>query len=277
MTQRLKSKVAVITGSGAGIGKAIAVLFAEQGARVVVGDINSETGKETVAEIMALGGESIFAYCDTSVFEDVENLVDTAVKTYGALDIMVNNAGIASINKCVDVSLEEWDRGIAVNLTGVFYGCKCAIPAMLKNKRGSIVNISSMSGLFGDYGMCWYNTTKGGVANLTRNIAIDYARQGIRCNAVNPGLILTEIGRRGWDSDHKIRNAIGRHYPMGRPGTPKEVAYCALFLASDESSFVNGVNLLCDGGITAHTGQPSYGDIDEYLSRTSLEIPTDKL
>lgn len=275
--KRLDTKVAVITGGGDGIGKAIAVLFALEGAKVVVGDINEETGNNTVNQIGTEEGDGTFVQCDTSRYDEVENLVKTAEEKYGRLDIMVNNAGIASINKCADVPLEEWDRGVAVNLTGVFYGCKCAIPAMLKNGNGSIINISSTSGLFGDYGMCWYNATKGGVSNLTRNVAIDYARQGLRCNAINPGIVLTEIGRRAWDGDTKFRDAIGQHYPMGRPGTPKEVAFCALFLASDESSFVNGINLICDGGISAHTGQPYYGDIDEYLSWKALEIPQDKL
>lgn len=262
MKGRLDNKVVVVTGGGAGIGNAVAVLFAKEGARVVVGDINDETGKRTVERIVGIGGEAIFVHCDTSKFKDVENLVNTAVNTYERLDIMVNNAGIGATNKCADTSLEEWDRGVAVNLNGVFYGCKCAIPVMLKNGGGSIINTSSISGLVGDYDMCWYNTTKGGVANLTRNIAIDYARQGIRCNAVNPGLILTDMGRPAWEGDEKTRAAIKRNYPMGRPGTPEEVAYCVLFLASDESSFVTGINLVCDGGITAHTGQPRYGDIE---------------
>ena len=277
MKRRLEDKVAIVTGGGAGIGEAVAILFAEEGAKIVVGDVNKDTGGRTVNKIKAAGGEAIFVYCDTSKFKEVENLVNTAVKTYGKLDIMVNNAGIVAEGKCADTPLEDWDRGIAVDLTGVFYGCKCAIPAMLKNGSGSIINVSSMSGLFGDYGICWYNAAKGGVSNLTRNIAIDYARQGIRCNAVNPGLILTEIGRPLFNSDARVREAIGQHYPMGRPGTAREVAYCALFLASDESSFVNGVNLLCDGGITAWTGQPFYGDMDGYLSRTPVELPPDKL
>ncbi len=273
--KRLEDRVAIVTGAGVGIGEAIALLFAEEGARVVVSDINKDTGERTVSKIKAAGGAARFVYCDTSKFKDVENLVNTAAKTYGKLDIMVNNAGIVTYSKCADTTLEDWDRGIAVDLTGVFYGCKCAIPAMLKNGKGSIINVSSLSGLFGDYGMCWYNTAKGGVSNLTRNIAIDYARQGIRCNAINPGLTLTELAKPAW-ADPKVREAIARNYPMGRPGTPKEIAYCALFLASEESSIVNGVNLLCDGGITAHTGQPYYGNMDEYNSRTAVEIPPDK-
>jgi NAD(P)-dependent dehydrogenase (short-subunit alcohol dehydrogenase family) len=267
--KRLENKVAIVTGGGVGIGKAVAVLFAEEGAMVVVGDINKDTGSNTVKEIQTAGGKAIFVGCDTSKFKDVENLVNKTVLTYGKLDIIVNNAGIASMNKCADTSLEEWDRGIAIDLTGVFYGCKFAIPAMLKNGSGSIINVSSLSGLFGDYSMCWYNAAKGGVANL------DYARQGIRCNAINPGFTLTEMVREGWENDVKFREGIGRNYPMGRPGTAREVAYCALFLASDESSIVNGVNLLCDGGITAHTGQPDFANMDEYLSRKPVKIPPD--
>ena len=267
--KRLDGKVAIITGGGRGIGEAIATLFAEEGAKVVVADINKDTGNRTVNTIKAAGGESIFVYCDTSNFNDVENLVDAAVTTFGKLDIMVNNAGIyrEQPGKCADTTLEAWDRGIAIDLSGVFYGCKCAIPAMLRNGRGSIVNVSSVSGLFGEYGMCWYNAAKGGVSNMTRNIAIDYARQGIRCNAVNPGMTAAGRGTPPRDNPSKIMDDVEWIFPMGRPGTAKEVAYCVLFLASDESAIVNGVNLLCDGGITAHSGQPPFGNVE----RQSLE------
>lgn len=275
MNGRLVKKVAIVTGSGSGIGKAIALLFAQEGACVVIGNTSKDNGERTVMEIQAAGGKAIFVQCDVSKFKQVENLVDTAVKTYGKLDIMVNNAAIATLNKCAETSLEEWDRGISVNLTGVFYGCKCAITAMLKNGGGSIINVSSIGGLFGDYGQCWYNAAKGGVSNLTRNIAVDYARQGIRCNALNPGLTLTEMTRQGWENDAKLKETIGRIYPFGRPGKPIEVAYCALFLASDEASIVNGVNLSCDGGLAAYSGQPAYGNMEEYLSRKPAEIPPD--
>ena len=274
--KRLEGKVAIVTGAGVGIGEATAILFAEEGARVAVCDIRRESGERTVNKIKAAGGEAIFVYCDVSKSKEVENLVNTTVETYGKLDIIMNNAGYISQYKCADTPLEEWDKGIAVDLSGVFYGCKYAIPAMLKNGGGSIINVSSMSGLFADYKMCWYNTAKGGVANMTRNIAIDYARQGIRCNAINPGLTLTRMAKSAWESDPRIKDAVGRNYPMGRPGTPREVAYCALFLASDESSIVNGVNLVCDGGLTAYTGQPDYAAMDEYLSRKHIEPPADK-
>lgn len=272
MAGRLEEKVAIVTGGGAGIGKAIANLFSGEGASVVVSDINDETGSNTVREIESTGGKATFCHCDISIFKEVEYLVDLTVRTYGKLDIMVNNAGIGGIGKCADTTLEDWNTGIAVDLTGVFYGCKCAIPQMLKNGGGSIINVSSVSGLRGDYRMCWYNAAKGGVTNLTRNIAIDYGRQGIRCNAINPGYTLSEMTRQGWENDAKLREAIGRNYPMGRPGAAKEVAYCALFLASDESSIVNGVNLSCDGGITAHSGQPDW-DLEEYNSRKPVKMP----
>lgn len=274
--ERLEGKVAIVTGAGTGIGEATAMLFAEEGAKVVVCDINRETGPRTVKKIKDAGGEAIFVYCDVSKFQEVEDLVNTAVNTYGKLDIIMNNAGYLSTGKCADTPLEEWDKGIAVDLSGVFYGCKYAIPAMLKSGGGSIINVSSVSGLFGDYSFCWYNTAKAGVANMTRSIAIDYARQGIRCNAINPGLTLTEICKALFESDPRTKDGVGRNYPMGRPGTSREVAYCALFLASDESSIVNGVNLLCDGGITAHTGQPAYPAMDEYLSREFITPPADK-
>jgi len=274
--KRLEGRVAIVTGSGAGIGEAMAVLFAEEGAKVVINDINRETGERTVKKIRNAGGEATFVYADVSRAEDVENMVKAGAKTYGKLDIIVNNAGYLTFTKCADMTLSEWEKGIAVDLTSVFLGCKYAIPEMLKVGGGSIINISSCLGLFGDYKYCWYNAAKGGVSNLTRSIAIDYAREGIRCNAICPGLVLTEMTKPLLVKDPRIKSAIAQNFPMGRPATPREIAYVALFLASDESSIVTGVNLLADGGMTARSGQPDYNYMDEYLAREYIEPPEDK-
>jgi meso-butanediol dehydrogenase / (S,S)-butanediol dehydrogenase / diacetyl reductase len=271
MMKRLESKVAIITGAGSGIGEATALLFAEEGAKVVVSDINKTGGEQTARKIKDMAGNAIFVYCDVSKFKDVENLVETSVNTYGKLDIIMNNAGYISPFACADTPLDEWDKGLSIDLNGVFYGCKYAIPAMLKNGGGSIINVSSISGLYGDYKMCWYNAAKAAVANLTRSVAIDYARDGIRCNAINPGMTITEMTKGLLDSDPRIKEAIGRDYPSGGLGTPREVANCALFLASDESSIVNGINLVCDGGLSAHSGQPDFAAIEKYMSRKYVE------
>jgi meso-butanediol dehydrogenase/(S,S)-butanediol dehydrogenase/diacetyl reductase len=273
--KRLQRKVAIVTGGGTGIGEATAVLFAKEGAEVVVNDVNMEAGERTVKRIIDADGGAIFTYGDVSKPKDIENVVKTAVRTYGRLNILVNNAGYLTMAKCADTPLEEWEKGIAVDLTGVFLGCKYAIPEMLKAGGGSIVNISSCSGLYGEYKLCWYTAAKGGVSNLTRSVAVDYAREGIRCNAVCPALTLTEMTKPHFAKDPRIKSAIGVNFPMGRPATPREIAFVALFLASDESSIVNGVNLLADGGLTAHSGQPDYGYMDEYLSRKYIAPPED--
>lgn len=273
---RLAGKIAIVTGAGTGIGEAIAVVYAEEGAKVVVSDINDANGATVVNIIKQGGGEAMYIACDVSDPKQVESLIDQTVKAYGRLDTICNNAGYLSVGNCDETPLEEWDKGIAVDLSGVFYGCKYAIKAMLKTGGGSIVNISSVSGLFGDYAFCWYNAAKGGVANMTRNIAIDYARRGIRCNAVNPGLTLSEICKALFEADPRTKDGVGRNYPMGRPGAPREVATACMFLASDEASIINGVNLLADGGITAHTGQPAYVGMDEYLARQFVEVPPDR-
>lgn len=269
-------KSAIVTGAGTGIGEAIATVYAEEGAKVVVSDINDDNGKAVVDVIKKGGGEAMYIRCDVADPKQVQALIEQTVKAYGKLDTICCNAGYLSVGTCVETSLEEWDKGIAVDLSGVFYCCKYAIEAMLKTGGGSIVNISSVSGLFGDYSFCWYNAAKGGVANMTRNIAIDFARKGIRCNAINPGLTLSEICKALFEGDPRTKDGVGRNYPMGRPGAPREVANACMFLASDDASIINGVNLLCDGGITAHTGQPAYVGMDEYLARQFVEVPPDR-
>lgn len=266
MANRLKGKVAIVTGAASGIGEAIITLFAKEGAEVVVNDINKELGQAVVKKIKDQRGKATFVYADVSKLEDVENLIKTTVKTYGKLTTIVNNAAIVVTGKCADISPADWRKGLAVVLDGVFYMCKYALPEMLKATGGSIVNIASISGMAADYAFTNYNAAKAGVINLTHAIAIDYARQGIRCNCISPGIILTPLTKELLAADARLEPNIKRNYPMGRLGKPEEIANCALFLASDESSIVNGCNLVADGGMMAYVGQPNYINIEEYIS-----------
>jgi NAD(P)-dependent dehydrogenase (short-subunit alcohol dehydrogenase family) len=169
MKNMLNGKVSIVTGAGTGIGEGIATVFGEQGSKVVVSDFNEEAGKRVTQKLQELGVDTTYIYCDVAVAEEVQSLVNQTVEIYGHLDVMVNNAGYLSTGNIIDTPNEEWDKGIAVDLTGVFYGCKYAVEAMLKNEgthKGSIINVSSLSGLFGDYSFTWYNAAKGGVSNF---------------------------------------------------------------------------------------------------------------
>jgi len=258
---RFQGKIAVVTGGASGIGEAIMRQLISEGARVVIGDLNTGKGEALAAE---LGEQSLrFRRCDVGLQADVDALVDEAEHGFGGLDLLFNNAGIGGTFGTADqISAEDWLRVIAVNLNSVFYGCHAAIPAMRKRGGGAIVNTASISGLAGDYGTNAYNATKGAVINYTRTLAIDHARENIRVNALLPGLIdtplvqvLDQIG---------IRKAWVDVIPMRRAGTPAEMAQVALFLASDAASFVTGSMYVADGGMSAHTGQPSPM---EYLSK----------
>ncbi len=250
---RLKNKTAVITGAASGIGKAIALAFAREGARIVVSDINSEGGEETVGQIAQVDAEAVFIEADVAEAEAVSNLIEKAVERFGGLDIMVNNAGIEVVQRLADTDEQMWDRLISINLKGVFLGTKYAIPQMLATGGGNIINIASVAGIMGAGGLGAYNASKGGVVLLTKNTAMDYGKQNIRANCICPGFIATPMVENimALPGAQEIKNKIISLCPAGRLGTPEEVAHCAVFLASDESSYINGHALVADGGMSA--------------------------
>jgi NAD(P)-dependent dehydrogenase (short-subunit alcohol dehydrogenase family) len=249
MGEMLKGKVAVVTGGASGIGRATAALFAREGANVVVADYEPTGGQDTVKMIKGEGGEAFFVETDVSRPEDVERMVKETVKTYGLLDILFNNAGVGETAKATEASLEHWERVLAINLRGVFLGCKYAIPRMIRNGGGSIINNASILAEVGFSEATAYAASKHGIVGLTQTIAIDYAAQGIRANTVCPGFIRTPMVMKGLDEE--TRGYIAGLHPLGRMGEPEEVAEAVLFLASDRSSFVTGTCLFVDGGYTA--------------------------
>ena len=248
---RLEGKVALISGGARGMGAAEAKLFAQEGAKVIIGDVLEDEGRRTEAEINEAGGECVFLRLDVTQEAQWTAAVESAVQRFGKLDILVNNAGVVARGTLEDTTLEEWDRVMDINAKGVFLGTKAAIPAMRSSGGGSIINISSMSGIVGqDYIQPVYNASKGAVRIFTKAAAIQYAKEGIRVNSVHPGPIDTDMaGSRLADAN--LQQAAEQRVPLGRTARPEEVAYGVLFLASDESSFMTGSELVIDGGITA--------------------------
>ena len=250
VTVRLKDKVAIITGAASGIGKATAKLFAEHGAKVVVADIDKDGGSQTVTQIQNGGNEAIFVETDVTLKVDTEKMIAQTVETYGKLDILFNNAGIAMRLPVAELPEADWHRCLDVNLTGVFLCAKAAIPAMQKNGGGSIINMSSIYGVVGADVRAAYVASKGGVTNLTRGMALDYAENNIRVNCICPGFVETPLVA-GVIKTPEEYQALADKHPMCRLGQPEEIAYGALYLASDESAFVTGIALPIDGGYTA--------------------------
>ena len=247
---RLKDRVAIVTGAGMGIGRAIAETFAREGARVVVADLNEEAGRETVERVEAGGGLAVFVRTDVARDEDARRMVDLALSTYGRLDVLVNSAGVYARGDVVDTSLETWGHVLAVNLTGVFLCCKAAIPALRRAGGGAIVNISSSVGWeYAAPGIAAYAASKFGVTGLTKAMACDHLSEGIRVNCICPGPTDTPLLRASRPPDQF--QAFVEAQPIGRLGDPGEIAAAALFLASDESSFVTGVAMPVDGGQAA--------------------------
>jgi cyclopentanol dehydrogenase len=248
---RLAGKVALISGGARGMGAEEARLFAKEGARVVVGDVLEPEGKAVEEQIRAAGGEATFVRLDVTSEADWEHAVATAERLYGRLDVLVNNAGIGGGRRIEDTTLEEWERTMAVNATGVFLGTRAAIPALRRAGAGSIVNISSQLGLVGtDNSSPQYQASKGAVRLLTKATAIQYAKEGIRANSVHPGPIVTPMTEKRRADPDAYRLMVSR-IPLGRYGRPDEVALGVLYLASDESAFVTGSELVIDGGWTA--------------------------
>ena len=256
---RLKGKTAVITGAATGIGRATAVLFAKEGANVVLNTAhNIEAAESTVSEIQLNHGSCTFAMGDVSIQQDVQRIIHKTINQFGQLDVLVNNAAIGVIKPLGETSEEEWDQVLGVNLKGVFLMCKHALHYMVERHSGSIVNVSSAWGLVAGYNAAAYCTSKAGLINLTRSVALDYGKHGIRANVVCPGSIDTPILRQGLaksiDPDAEEKALIEAH-PIGRIGDPLEVAYTILWLASEEASFVTGAPLIVDGGLTAKCSQ----------------------
>ena len=250
---RLKDKVAVVTGGASGIGQAIALAFAREGAKVVVADINVENGKETVGHIEQSGGNSIFVEVDVAQSKPVSDLIEKTVESFGVLDIMVNNAGIEVVQRLADTDEQLWDHLISINLKGVFLGTKYAVPKMIAQGGGVIINMSSVAGIMGAAGLGAYNASKGGVVLLTKNTAVDYGKRNIRANCICPSFIATPMVENimALPGSQEVEDTILNLCPAGRLGKTEEVASCAVFLASDESSFINGHALVVDGGMSA--------------------------
>jgi cyclopentanol dehydrogenase len=248
---RLKGKVALITGGSRGMGAAEAKMFADEGAHVVIADILENEGRKIASEIAASGARCVFTQLDVLKASEWNSVIGTVISTFGKLDVLVNNAGVTSRMMLLDTSESEWDRVMDINTKGTFLGIKTAIPAIRSSGGGSIINISSQMGLVGaDYISPQYQASKGAVRLLTKSVAIQYASDNIRCNSIHPAPIETDMTADMRQDPDAFRDML-RRIPMGRYGKPEEVAYAVLYLASDESSFVTGSELVVDGGWTA--------------------------
>ena len=250
---RLEGKVALISGGAKGMGEIEAKMFAEEGASLVIADILDDRGKNLASEISEISssGECVYVHLDVRNMSEWNTAVETAIRTFGKLDILVNNAGVTSRMMLLDTPEEDWDRVLDINSKGTFLGIKATVPAMRESGGGSIVNISSQMGLVGgDFSSPQYQASKGAVRLLTKSVAVQYAAENIRCNSVHPAPIETDMTA-GMRADKEKFADMIRRIPMGRYGKPEEVAYAVIYLASDESSFVTGSEVVVDGGWTA--------------------------
>jgi len=250
---RLEGKVALISGGAKGMGEIEARMFAEEGASLVIADILDDRGENLASEISEISssGGCVYVHLDVRNMSEWNTVVETAIKTFGKLDILVNNAGVTSRMMLLDTPEEDWDRVLDINSKGTFLGIKATVPAMRESGGGSIVNISSQMGLVGgDFSSPQYQASKGAVRLLTKSVAVQYAAENIRCNSVHPAPIETDMTA-GMRADKEKFADMIRRIPMGRYGKPEEVAYAVIYLASDESSFVTGSEVVVDGGWTA--------------------------
>lgn len=252
---RLNGKVTVITGAGSGQGRAAAQIFAKEGSKIVACDWKPELGDETTTLIKRDGGSAIFVKCDVSSSAEVKNVIDTAIKTYGRIDVLYNNAGVGfssplSMGDILNTPEDDWDRVVAINLKSMYLTCKFTIPEMLKTGGGSIVNTASIAAMIGSEAAHAYTAAKGGMIALSRALAVEFGPKNIRVNCICPGAIDTPMIAPVVDPLKKSGQPFMTS-PIRRLGTPEDIAYCALYLASDESSFVTGTTFVVDGGYTA--------------------------
>lgn len=252
---RLADKVTIITGGGGGMGRIAAQMFAREGARIVVAEFGEAAGRETVALIEADGGQATFIKVDVSKEADAKAMVDHAVATYGRVDALYNNAGImpAADHSVIDTDVETWDKVMAVNVRGVYLGCKYAIPVMLEQGSGSIINVASFVAILGcSVPQDAYTASKGAVLALTKSLAVQFAPRGVRSNSISPGPIETPLLMDWLVKDEEAKKIRLARNPTGRFGKPEEIVHVAVYLASDESRWTNGANLVIDGGITVN-------------------------
>ncbi len=261
---RLANKVAAITGAAQGIGRGIARMFAREGAAVVIGDIQDAKGAAVAAEISAAGGRAAFIHTDVGVASDLERMVQTAVEQFGGLDILVNDAIWSKGGTAVTLEEPDWDRAVAVGLKACYVGAKYAVPELARRGGGSIINISSVHGLLAARNSLVYESVKGGLILMTKELASDFGPQGIRVNAICPGMIVHE-GHRHHDPASAQARFAAEIYPVRRYGNPDDIAYGAVYLAADESSFVSGHALVIDGGLTAQLQDDLAGRIAQYV------------
>lgn len=250
----LKDKVAIVTGSGSGIGKCIAEVFAREGAKVVGASLEGEEGQAVIDGIVDGGGDATFVKCDISAEDEVKAMIGATVEKYGRIDVLVNNAGVNFAKDFEKTESTDWDRVLGTDLRGTYLCCRLAIIEMLKTGGGAIINMSSVHSIAGMPGAGPYDAAKWGMVGLTKALAVEYGNRGIRVNALSPGLIDTQIWKDILDAASNVEECLKfwkSNIPMGRVGTTEEVANVAVFLASDKASYITGSNILADGGMTS--------------------------
>lgn len=248
---KLDNKVAIITGGASGIGRQTALLFAEEGANVIITDVDENKGEQVLEEIKAINTKTLFIKHDVSQENDWKSVVYQSTDKFQHVDILFNNAGIYIIKPIPEIDLETWNKLMNINVTGVFLGLKHVLPVMEKNRAGSVINACSTAGLRGYEGHLLYGASKGAVRSMTKDAAAEYASKGIRINSIHPDYITTAMTDYASEITHRSKGEMNTSHPLGRMGDPKEVAKSVLFLASDDSSFSTGAEFIIDGGATS--------------------------